>query len=131
MLALAPIGQLKPSDSKAKYSTDETEIGSWIDDKPIYRKVIQSTVENIQNELNALGADRVISFFGEALSNYGNWFLIPCKNPASIDYGNADNYTIAIMQSNLAHREFQIQFGAYYNAENAVNVIIEYTKKEG
>lgn len=111
------------------YTTDEVEIGTWIDGKKIYRKVIQSTVANVQNDLNALSADRVINFFGEALSNYGNWFLIPCKNPASIDYGNADNYTIAIMQSNLAHREFQIQFGSYYDDGNAVNIIIEYTKK--
>lgn len=111
------------------YTTNETEIGTWIDGKPIYRKVIQSTVANVQDELNALGADRVVYFFGEALSNYGNWFLIPCKNPASIDYGNADNYTIAIIQSNLAARNFQITFGDYYDDNNKVNIIIEYTKK--
>lgn len=111
------------------YTTEEVKIGKWIDGKPVYRKVIQSTVEKIQDDLNALGADRVVNFFGEALSNYGNWFLIPCKNPASIDYGNADHYTIAIIQSNLAARNFQITFGDYYNAGNAVNVIIEYTKK--
>lgn len=112
------------------YTTEEVQIGKWINGKPIYRKVIQSTVENVQTDLNALGADRVINFFGEALSNYGNWFLIPCKNPASIDYENADHYTIAIIQSNTAARNFQITFGDYYNSENAVNIIIEYTKKE-
>jgi len=131
MLALAPIGQLSPSDSITKYSTDETQIGTWIDGKPIYRKVIQSTVGNIQDELNALGIDRVTYFFGEALSNYGNWFLIPCKNPASIDYGNADHYTISIIQSNTAARNFQITFGDYYDSGNAANIIVEYTKKEG
>lgn len=45
-----------------KYTTDETVVATWIDDKPIYRKVIRSTVKDIQNDLNALGADRVISF---------------------------------------------------------------------
>lgn len=112
-----------------KYTMDETIVATWIDGKPIYRKVIQSTVEKVQDDLNALGADRVTNFFGEALSNYGNWFLIPCKNPASIDYGNADHYTIAIIQSNQAARNFQITFGDYYNSSNAVNIIIEYTKK--
>lgn len=114
---------------KPKYTTDETVVATWVDGKPIYRKVIQSTVGNIQNELNALNADRVVYFFGEALSNYGNWFLIPCKNTATIDYGNADHYTISVIQSNLAARNFQITFGDYYNAENKANIIIEYTKK--
>ena len=119
----------KEVEAMHNYTNEEVVIGTWKDGRPIYRKVIESTVGNIQDDLNALGADRVINFFGEALSNYGNWFLIPCKNPASIDYGNADHYTISIIQSNLAARNFQITFGDYYNAENAVNVIIEYTKK--
>lgn len=129
MLALAPIGQLSTSSERI-YSSEETAIGKWIDGKTVYRKVLQSTVGTIQDDLNSLGVDQVVNFFGEALSNYGNWFLIPCKNPATIDYGNADYYTIAIMQSNYSHRNFQITFGDYYNAANAVNVIIEYTKKE-
>lgn len=98
--------------------------------KTIYRKVLQSTVANVQDDLNALNADQVVSFFGEALSDYGNWFLIPCKNPSSIDAQNGDKYTTSIIQSNYSHRQFQLTFGDYYGETNAVNIIIEYTKKE-
>ena len=130
MLAqLNPIGPLKPQAGSGEYSTDEKVVGKWIDGKNIYRKVIISTVGEIQNDLNDLGADQVVSFYGEAETNYQSWFPIPCKNHVSIDYNNADNYTISILQSAKAQRNFQITFGNYYNSGNGAKIIIEYTKK--
>ena len=110
------------------YSSDEIDTGKvWINGKHIYRKVVNSTVGNIQTDLNALNADTVVSFYGQALSNYGNWFTIP-YNSGLISGGNV--YAIDCIQSNLAHRNFQITFGEYYNAENGAYIVIEYTKKD-
>lgn len=129
MLALSPFGQLEAGSGKIKYSADETEIGTWIDGKKVYRKVIMSTVGELQNDLNAVGIDYVVDMYGMAVSNYGSWFPIPCKNIASVDYNNADHYTITLLQSNLAARNFQFNFGDYYAATNAAYLIVQYTKK--
>lgn len=129
MLALSPFGPLEAGSGKIKYSTDETEVGEWIDGKKVYRKVIISTVGELQNDLNAVGIDYILSMYGMAVSNYGSWFPIPCKNIATVDYSNADHYTITILQSNLAARNFQINFGDYYASGNDAYLVVEYTKK--
>lgn len=124
-----PIGPLKPQAGSGEYSTDEKAVGKWINGKKIYRKVIDSTVGELQNDLNAVGIDYVVNMFGMALSNYGSWFPIPCKNIATVDFNNADHYTITILQSNLAARNFQINFGDYYASTNKAYIVVEYTKK--
>ena len=129
MLALAPMGQLEPSSGKIDFTKGEIEVGKWIDGKTIYKSVIDSTVGELQNDLNAIGIDYVVDMYGMALSNYGNWFPIPCKNIASIDYNDADHYTISILQSNLSARNFQITFGDYYATTNKAYIVVEYTKK--
>ena len=51
------------------YSTEEKVVGTWIDGKPIYRKVIESTVANIESVINNLGFDVISDIRGWAVTS--------------------------------------------------------------
>ena len=103
------------------YSTTEKIVGTWIDGKPIYRKVIESTVANIESVINNLGFDVISDIRGWAVSNYDNKWLFP-------NYSKADsNYSIDIYLDNYTNN-INLDFGSYYNSSNVVKAIIEYTK---
>lgn len=116
-------------DFKPVYKKGESEVGTWIDGKPIYRSVIESTVGKVNDDLNALKADTVINFYGQALSNYGAWFAIPCRNSATTDYSGTDSYTIDFMQNSTGDKKFLLRFGSYFPESSIVYIIIDYTKK--
>ena len=57
------------------YSTIETVVGTWIDDRPIYRKVLTGTTSNTTDTTidNITNLDKIISATGGILaSNYIN-----------------------------------------------------------
>lgn len=104
------------------WSSEAVDTGlKTADGKTIWRTYIETTVGNAQNALNALGAYKVYSFQGWALSDYGNWFPIPCSF-------NDARYNIYLFKANLA-TTFGLTFNQFYNAANAVNMVIEYTKE--
>ena len=54
------------------YSTNEKQIGTWIDGKPIYRKVYQLTTPSTENSWQAMGTtgvniDTIVDFRGTIL----------------------------------------------------------------
>lgn len=70
------------------YSTTETVVGTWIDGKPIYRKVINSTKANIQSLINNLNIDTPIRFDGLADSKYGYTWAENARYTAESGYSN-------------------------------------------
>lgn len=100
------------------YSTDEVKIGKWINNKPIYRKVLSFTTSSTLNSFVnvAHGISNVDMFLPNidmAVLYNNNWYK--CPNDLVIEmYANATNFT-------------------YYNSSSALAskpaiVILEYTK---
>ena len=54
------------NDDKFNYSTSEQRIGTWIDGKPIYRQVINTTGNNSQTQTIATisNIDNIVNMFG-------------------------------------------------------------------
>ena len=91
------------------YSSNEVEIGKWIDGKTIYRKVFRGTTlpsnNTITYSISSLSIDTVVNLYGGAYQLGGKYRPIPLvTNPASagirmdIDGGNIrittyDNWT--------------------------------------
>ena len=104
------------------YKTSETKTGeNWIDGKPIYRIVIQSTVDQIQNVANSLNIDALIFHYGLATSQFDNEWPIP--NVAASE----PEYNIMFFRNTIT-KQFAISFGKFYPANNPVLMIFKYTK---
>ena len=104
------------------YKTSETKTGEkWIDGKPIYRIVIQSTVDQIHNVVDSLNIDALIFHYGLATSQFDNEWPIP--NVAATE----PEYNIMFFRNTLT-KQFAISFGDFYPANNPVLMIFKYTK---
>lgn len=104
----------------SRFSTSETAIGKWSDGKTLYRRIINSTVGAVQDLVNGIGIDKLISANLFARSNYNNYFPIP-NNP----WNTGANYAIDLFTNASGIR---LYFGSFYNSENEVYGYIEYTK---
>ena len=101
------------------YSTTETRIGTWIDGKPIYRKIFTGTITSVSNF--SVGT---ISNFKEAIKIYGTTSF---NNYATqiTQFWN-DNIKIIPQVSN-ANGDIVINAGALSSNQKYI-LIIEYTK---
>ena len=99
------------------YSTTETKIGTWIDGKPIYRRVFTGRGRNVDIvKINNLG--QVLSMRGVIYSIYNQWWNIP-------NYHSETAYhTSLYYDSNGLH----LSTGANFNSNSPYIVILEYTK---
>lgn len=104
------------------YSTTETVVGTGTDGKPIYRKVINSTIANIQSLINNLNIDTPIRFDGLADSKYGYTWAENARYTAESGYSNVYHW------SQTTPRTISWGFENYYENNNSVMVILEYTK---
>lgn len=65
-------------NSKEVYSFDEVEIGTWVDGKPIYRKVIPGTLAKdsgngiVFANVSDLKIDKVVNLYGNLVDGVGN-----------------------------------------------------------
>lgn len=84
-------------DGSPDYSTTETNTGKkWIDGKPIYRRVFQTTGVNneIKNVAPISNVSTIVSISGIESNNPGNWGTIPYvhdntkANDVGVDYYN-------------------------------------------
>lgn len=109
------------------YSTDESTIGKWIDNKPIYRKVINwgtlpSTANTEVIKLHSIAnIDKILSIKGFAIGNSTveyNSFALPFVEPGD------DTATIKIIANKS---DVRIECGSDRSAYEAY-AIIEYTK---
>ena len=78
---VVPEGYEKVEDKGEVYSTEEQKIGTWIDGKPLYRKVISSTLpkvttENVEAKKTvSIDADIGTGFIETAYCNKDNQML--------------------------------------------------------
>ena len=111
-------------EDKVVYTTDETVIGTWVDGKPLYRKVLYATGVNISNETSkVLDTTLNTSYISGVIRMNGGFFGINgafYTMPYSIGTNNFARLYIA-----EAGLYIQNNFGATIGA---YNFIIEYTK---
>lgn len=101
-------------------TTEEQVIGTWIDGKPIYRKVISTIVSRILDELNSLNVDSVVDLKGHYDSDYDfNWEIN--SNVPEANY----RFSIYRVKSTKA---FNGSHGDFISGTNSIEVTIEYTK---
>ena len=102
------------------YSTTETRIGTWIDGKPLYRKVFtisspQSSNTNYE-DLSSLNTNKIIRLYGYYETPNGK-FDIPF-------YDSDSNYSVMFVSSG---RLLRGRFGSASSITEA-KVVLEYTK---
>lgn len=103
------------------YSTDEQVIGTWIDGKPLYRKVITDTIENcyLTQTIQLSGVPNdIVMIKAEGSVRYvnGNLDATYLLNDYSEYPNEGDAYT------------FRINFGTVSVESLTYRIIIEYTK---
>lgn len=108
------------------YSTEETIVGTWIDGKPIYRKVIDFGVlpNNTTKTYNT--GDLNIDTFTEPIrgtseSTTGFCSGIPFVYTANVSYGVSITY-------NKTTNQISVQTGYDRSAQTKTYIIMEYTK---
>ena len=104
------------NDDKFNYTQEEQRIGTWIDGKPLYKKVIQGTTADgdISIDLSYLHIDTLVNIGGTAGSN-GDF------KPINFDYSGysiSTRYSLGIMYVNASTPYANMPF----------NIVIEYTK---
>lgn len=105
------------------YSTEETRIGTWIDGKPIYRKVITGTVAaSAQNSFSipsaGFNAEFYVNIHGIVRYSENEYIFVSSYNNASL------NTTSISFGANVIY----IDTGNIKVASKPYYVIVEYTK---
>lgn len=120
-------------NSKEVYSFDEIEIGTWVDGKPIYRKVISGKLANDSGDnlifasILDLKIDRLISLNGSMSHNdNGVQIVFPISYNKTSGLLGAVNMFYDVTTGNVNYHLLNNK--GYYSGATAY-VIIEYTKK--
>lgn len=112
--------------SETAYSTEETKIGTWVDGKPIYRKVITgyktltTSTDGTQVinpiDVSSLNVDSVVNLSGTMTSSVGLSMVMPVFRPGS-SYGallffekSSNTVNISNFCSNFGNRDVVIIF---------------------
>lgn len=108
-----------------EYSTTEHRVGTWIDGKPIYRKVIDfgafpnATTKNVYHNINNLGF--ITKLYGISfVSSWGTYIQIP--------YVVAGSEKIGDIQLTATSDFVQIKTGSDRSIFTNNYIILEYTK---
>lgn len=112
-------------EDMSKYSTTEKKIGTWINGKPVYRRVFEGTIPstgandsaNVYLDTN-IPADDLVNVGGYILSN-NNKFQIPSNSATSFNFQWS---RVIIATTNL-----RLDVGSYFYS-CTFKVWIEYTK---
>jgi hypothetical protein len=122
------LNSLSDINTKFNYSTTEIKIGTWINGKPIYRKVFTTTLSSSDSEKDkalsdsTINIDELVTLKGNLKNTFGNWFPLSNINPN----GTLNNGVGLYYSSDLG---ICIRIGALYLDTNSrANVTIEYTK---
>jgi hypothetical protein len=123
-IATAQIADGAVTSAKASftsYSTNETVIGTWVDGKPIYRKVIQITNPQTSNADYGIVSNvmsSLVNLYG--YMKMGNGVILPTPQTDS-----DSTYSVLFVQSNGTLRG---RFSYINIAPAEVYVVVEYTK---
>lgn len=103
------------------YSLEETRIGTWIDGKPLYRRVISTTTPSETYS-------QVVASLQESIKlvdMYGS-FVLPNGDQVPIPYRSEANYFVAAWIS--SGTDIKMTCGNTYYCSAPATIIVEYTK---
>lgn len=109
---------LKELNTANSFSTNEVEIGTWINGNTLYRKVYQGTVSNIESICNADSRTFIVNMYGHAVAQNG--VRMPMNNSFSTAYVWAGWWNTNMSAA--------FNFGSNFTNDSTVVVVIEYTK---
>lgn len=116
------VGAINELEGRFDYSTNEIRVGTWINSKPVYRKVVNKSVSSGSSSFPksdvSSDMDQVLSIRGFVIQSSGNVAIIP------YDADSTDKLNIFYRASDST---FQVRAGSQYGAGNTY-IIIEYTK---
>ena len=115
------VDRIAEEKSQEIYSTEETKIGTWIDGKPLYRKVVQYTIPS--------GTTATGISLGIANIRFVQRAEVRFNSVGSGDYVFNSYYSSAsdYMRFFMRNTELQIRLGSNSSGFNIV-AIVEYTK---
>lgn len=113
-------------ENKTTYSTQEQVIGKWINNKPIYRKVLDIT------NIGASGIEynHGILNFGVLVDVYGSWDRTSAgRQPLIRTLPATDaNNAYAVSIGDITDTSFRLHYGTQVSGITHIYVIFEYTK---
>ena len=116
----------KEFTNKEVYSTNEQEIGTWIDGKPLYRKVIKSTIPTTSTDGTL--ADSYVSISSNIETVFVEYGFIPLSSGVTnvLPFTNSNNYrtTVSISDS----KTLRIMNWIASNSGEQIIVSVMYTK---
>ena len=108
-------------NQKLNYYIEETVIGTWIDGKPLYRKVLEGTLPNTGTVVFSIPNAKIINYDGLIKSKWDYWYKI------NDQYTNEQGYEIySALNSN--RNELSIFCGSFYTTSSQYEITVEYTK---
>ena len=122
----------KVSKKNNKYSTDETVIGTWIDGKPLYRKVIKETnyvISKSQNhdiDISTMNIDNISALYG-VLYGIGGDGKTPYDCPIGMDLNPPTNRATVYVERFENHKPHVLRIVATDMWNNCL-ITMEYTK---
>jgi len=104
------------------YSESEIKIGTWIDGKPIYRKIFETTNITSSNTdfINVPNVETPIRLYGILFSTTGNKFIMP-------SYDTSTNYNVIWWRSSSGYIRGRAVLGDGGSLQKCV-IVFEYTK---
>lgn len=122
----------EPSPAEDIYSTEETRIGTWIDGKPLYRRVaVAKTPSIIKSPTNVVDitdwqTDRITSIGGCVYPADGQVVVL---NQCETSISSTANYVITdIIVTSDGKKKVRMNVGANYYLNFDCIIILEYTK---
>ena len=107
------------------YSTDEIRVGTWMDNKSIYRKVI--TLRNGEIRSGYYEYNHNISNLDKVLNIYGMCYSSTQQHPIQrVVPDEMARWGIGL--GDIKQSTFALHFGSGYQDINLVYIVIEYTK---
>ena len=126
---IVPEGYEEVEDEN-KYSTEEQIVGTWIDDKPIYRKVITNTTTlTASGSYKKVSVPHSITGIGDVVHCYGSAYFNDYNAqktfPSSITLDGLP-YSIGVID--ITSSNVNIQFGHSLTGTVESKIVLEYTK---
>lgn len=120
-----PAGWEQVEDKGDVYSTTEQKIGTWIDGKPLYRKVVEQTLTSSAGQnfnLEITNLDKIVWYGGTFVASNGVTFPLP-----SNAVPGADSYMMGI-QNIQANQDLYFNMGNNVKQAGTLYLRVEYTK---
>ena len=117
-------------DAEPIYSTTEQVCGTWIDGKPLYRKVLQDTVTSIANtdvtkniDIGVSDIDKITKIYGEIFFNITNGLQYQ-----PLFYASENEYFRYWINYTTSNKQINSRIKIGLGTEVNLVYVIEYTK---